>query len=326
MRILGRFSTFYFRYLGINRIFSKTSKIKVIGLCHEPFHVLQELKNLFSKNNRFIINFDIIGVNHLSYFNNLKINNILISDIYKELLTIKPKHTIQKNNLFLNLDPKLKNIVDKLFSFLIENDFEHKNMSIYNDLYAVGLGFVIYKLIGHFPASRKRHYAEFYPLFMKDSYIIQKKFGVFPTSTSYRRQQRQMYKNEIVKILNSKKVAISKSQRRLVKVLCCLAKNKQEEEIVNIENKNNRDFPFGSILECTSTANFTIGTCTKLNNITTNFINKQIFDYENATASFIEKDIKKLVNVLKENEITSNIKTLNKLATEIFRVNGAYYD
>lgn len=135
--------------------------LPVIGVCHEPHHVLHRLKGLFNIKNDDDIQMTVWGHNHCSWFLDLAIRDQDLRHGWQEA-----GGTVGSEPVTPDLPPPSPQEMQAIWNVL-----SHLYRLVHGQapagkaamaLYGITLNFYVFSRSGFFPACRPRHFSEFF--------------------------------------------------------------------------------------------------------------------------------------------------------------------
>lgn len=210
-------------------------EIKAIGCCHEVLHTEDLICDIAKENlnlslNRKDIKFDVSGINHFTWFTEVKYkNSIQDIDLLKEL--------------------------DSFFSKHKEGYYEHGPYDQYKKdpfAYQNKVKYDLYKRYGALASAGDRHLVEF----LNNSWYLNSKedidsWGFALTSVDFRlKQQEERIKESIDMAKGIKKVEVKKSNEEVVDFIEAIFGFKNIISNVNLPNRGQiKELPLNSIVE-----------------------------------------------------------------------------
>lgn len=220
----------------LNQALVSRCELPVIGVCHEPHHVLNSLMWLFSLDDDSEITYTLSGQNHCSWLFDLSIDNRpLVSRWCEAGGTVD---TVPVSPDLPAPAPQEGQAVwyamRRLYHSSHGREPEGRQES---DLYALFLNFYVFSRTGYFPACRPRHFAEFFRNWITPETQWGQLLGVPLTTvrsrTLYRQAQRDLVKGSLEKQDGSGLVL---SEREIVPVIRSYVCDTGESLFVNMSS------------------------------------------------------------------------------------------
>jgi alpha-galactosidase/6-phospho-beta-glucosidase family protein len=203
----------------LNQALASRCDLPVIGVCHEPHHVLNSLKGLFNLDDDSEINYILTGQNHCSWLFDLSIGNRLLVSRWCEAGGTVSTEPVKPDlpAPALQESQAVWHAMRRLYRLSHGHEPEERQEA---ELYALFLNFYVFSRTGYFPACRPRHFAEFYKNWITPETQWGQLLGV-PTSTVrsrilYRQAQRALVVGALEKRDGSDLVL---SEREIVPVI-----------------------------------------------------------------------------------------------------------
>jgi alpha-galactosidase/6-phospho-beta-glucosidase family protein len=205
----------------LTRVVSMTSRIKVIGLCHELFGVRGGLMRMFGANVEDF-QYRVVGVNHL----------IWILD-----MTIRGQDGFRMLRDFMASGRQLPTPPSR-------GDWHEP----FRDNWKLKLA--LFDLYDALPAAGDRHLAEFFPYFLTPATDYGAEYGVGLTKISHRKQQVASAREAVREAIEGDFPAVSRSHEATADIVSAVANGRSVRTIVNLPNIGQVDeLPRGAVVE-----------------------------------------------------------------------------
>lgn len=197
----------------LTRAVSKTTSIKVIGLCHELFGVRGALMRMFDAS---VDDFEmrVAGVNHLIWLLDLRIRGQdgfqMLRDYLESARSIPLKST------------------------------SGGHRAPFQDRWQVKLA--LFDAYGYLPAAGDRHVAEFFPYFLNDSTHAGEDYGVLLTLIEHRQESAGAAQARTRAWLDgTQPLPVERSNEEIADIIAAIANGRSLRTIVNLPNRGQID-------------------------------------------------------------------------------------
>lgn len=208
------------------RAINRATKVKTIGLCHEPIEVLDTLKRVLQIEDESDIQVKIAGINHLAWILELKIRG-------------EDGFPLLRNYIENHMGEMVKAV--KEINWSDADPFRDNNI----------IKFELFRIFGYLPAAGDRHIAEFFPYFLTDGTKAGREYGVKLTTIEDRLSRRKNYRRQIQNMLNGKQPLKMRPSREAVSNIISASVNQREEfYLMNLPNRRQiTNLPEGVVIE-----------------------------------------------------------------------------
>ncbi len=197
----------------LTRAIAKTTKLKVVGLCHELFGVRATLREMFGATNDEIA-VRVAGVNHLIWLLDLQIRGQDGLQMIRDYVASGKAAPVKATS----------------GTFL----------SPFQDRWQVKLA--LFDAFGALPAAGDRHVAEFFPYFLTDATQAGADYGVLLTEISHREEVARVARANMRAWLDgSKPLATARSEEHVADIIAAVANGRSIHTIVNLPNAGQID-------------------------------------------------------------------------------------
>jgi len=198
----------------LTRAISKTTRLKVIGLCHELFGVRGTLREMFDATNEDM-QMRVAGVNHLIWLLDLRIRGQDGFQMIREYLRSGRQVPIRTSGA-----------AGPFPSF--------------RDHWQVKLA--LFDIYGYLPAAGDRHVAEFFPYFLTEQTHAGADYGVGLTLIEHRYEVGRMAQAGVrAAIESAEPLPLKRSEEEVVDIIAAIANNRSLHTIVNLPNRGQID-------------------------------------------------------------------------------------
>ncbi len=210
------------------RCVTKTTGIRVIGLCHEIYGCLGLLREIFGVENNDRFEWRLAGVNHLIFLLELRLDG---EDAFPRLREFIREHP----------------------------GFQRKTVSPASPLFPfqdrAALKFKLSKVFGAFPAAGDRHIAEFFPHFLTEEAGWGRKYGVELTHISHRRAlMRRAFERAARLATGEETIDLEPSEELVARLIAALANGSECTDVMNLPNTGQiTNLPREAIVETRAT-------------------------------------------------------------------------
>lgn len=283
------------------RTLIKETKIKTIGLCDELIGVLATLKRIFKVEDSEIC-MQIAGINHLSWFTQLKIKGedgfSLLRRYFKEC---NLKEEVQKLD-WGKVTPSQDNL-------LLKSE--------------------LLKIFGYFPCVADREIADFFPYFLTEETQAGRKYGVKITTIEHRLKWKQEAEKLIKDTLEEKiPLEIKPSGETAAQIISNLAGYGQGIYLMNLPNEGQiANLPKEVIVETLGAVDgngphpFSVG---DLPLAITGILHKHIMNQELIVEAGLKGDKNLALQALVNDPLISDWEKANKLLEELLQSTADY--
>jgi alpha-galactosidase len=205
----------------LTRVVAMTSRIKVMGLCHELFGVRGALMRLFGAT---VEDFEmrVAGINHL----------IWVFD-----MTIRGRDGLQMVRDFVAEGGSVPLPPSR-------GDWHEPFVDRWQ------LKLALFELYGALPAAGDRHLAEFFSGFLTDAARRGADYGVQLTRIAHRQQQVASARAAVHAVLNGQPLNLTRSPEATADIVAAVANGRSVRTIVNLPNTGQIDsLPRGAVVE-----------------------------------------------------------------------------
>jgi alpha-galactosidase/6-phospho-beta-glucosidase family protein len=197
----------------LTRVISKTTGLKVIGLCHELFGVRGTLREMFGATNEDM-QMCVAGVNHLIWLLDLKIRGQDGFQMIREYLKSGRQIPVRTSGA-----------AGPFPSF--------------RDHWQVKLA--LFDVYGYLPAAGDRHVAEFFPYFLTEQTHAGADYGVGLTLIEHRQEVGRMAHAGVRAAIESAEPPLKRSEEEVVDIIAAIANGRALHTIVNLPNRGQID-------------------------------------------------------------------------------------
>ena len=217
------------------RCVTRTTGVRVIGLCHEIYGCLRLLRRIFGEADADRLEWRVAGINHLIFVVELRLDG---EDAFPRLRDYVETHP--------EVEPEGVTRSDPCFSFQDR----------------ATLKFELFKLLGVLPAAGDRHLAEFFPYFLTEQAGRGSKYGVTLTRISHRQAlMEQAFQRADRLRRGAESVPMAPSVEAASRIIAALAGGDKCTDVMNLPNAGQiAELPAGAIVETRATV--TRGTVT----------------------------------------------------------------
>lgn len=207
---------------GITKLIKGKTSLKTVGVCSGIINHIWILKDLFGFEDISDVEFKVGGIDHCSWFLELKLNG---EDIYPHLRKMSVEELDKKASLLHSRDE-------------------------WKDLDSLTGGFTLFKELGYLPAISDRHLGEFFPFFLSSEENL-KQYNMKRTHISDRIKWGEKAKNHLEAILTGKEeLKIEKTRDIVVDIINALAGAGSIVTTVNYPNEGQiGNLPKDSVVE-----------------------------------------------------------------------------
>ncbi len=195
----------------LTRAVRRETKIKCVGFCHELFGTMDLLKRIFNVDDESRFDLDVVGINHLIWIVNLKLDG---EDLFPQL-----HEFVDENERFAPAE-----IQSGLTRWVFFGD--------------CGVKFALFNAFGALPAAGDRHLCEFFSNFLTEKSCWGEAYGVRLTPIEFRYRLMATDKKRIENVLADREsISMTRSREAAASFISAVANNRREKHIVNIPNK-----------------------------------------------------------------------------------------
>jgi alpha-galactosidase/6-phospho-beta-glucosidase family protein len=204
------------------RAVAKTTRIKVVGLCHELFGVRRVLAKLLETTEDGL-DLHVAGTNHLTWL-------LAVGVRGEDGLALLRRYLAAGGEI-----PLTPPATDHMASF--------------QDRWRLKLA--LFDAYGYLPAAGDRHLAEFFPYFLRDEDVAAVEYGVLLTRVEHREAMFRAARERVRAWIEGREpLTVERSNEELADVIAALATGRERIAIVNLPNRGQiENLPRDAVVE-----------------------------------------------------------------------------